>query len=616
MRKFWLTAYEPEVQRELFRLGHHNLSGSVLGGIVTISVLGWLTWGTVATRNLAIWLGLELLAMALGVAVWARFRRAAAGWQQADAATLRRWMWGHIATIGYDGVASGCVGLLFAATQVTHNMILMIAFVGAGAFSAIGNAPHNLPAYLLTVVLAMGLMTQFLPVALGADAPLLIGLCWLYAGMLAWVALQAHRSLVDSVRLRLANERLAAEHDSAARQARQANRDKSDFLAAASHDLRQPVHALVLLIEALRQRRHRPAADARPDDEEQDRLIDSIGQAAQAISQLFGGLMELSRLESGRDQPQLLALQPAALLRQVMDRHAEQARRQGLSLALRVSPRVADAWVLTDRVMLERSLGNLLSNALRYTPRGGVLLTLRPAPEGGLRLGVHDSGIGIDAPQQQRVFDPYVQLANPERDRRLGMGLGLAIVRGCAQRLGLGLTLRSRPGHGSSFTLTLPAALRCAAPSPAPPRMPSGDDALALAGRRVLLIDDDPMVRAAMLSLLGGWQVDLRLAEHARDPALAELCRQGWEPQMLLCDQRLPGDVQGIELLGQLQDRWPRCAALLLTGEPPERVQAQAEEAGYPVLYKPVPAALLASTLRALMPPRPAPAQTGPALAP
>ncbi|MEO8298551.1 MAG: ATP-binding protein [Burkholderiales bacterium] len=618
MRKFWLTAYPPEIQRELFGIGHHNLAGVVPSGIVLMLLVYLAVGGAAPTQGLHLWLACAVLARVLALVLWLRFRAAARAPHPSPAA-VRRWMWSHAATMSLLGLSIGLFGALFVPAEAAarsvplamHNLFLTMAFLGSVAYSAAGNGPHDLPAFLISVTCAAAAMLACVPGAYGAYAVHVAGLCLVFTVLMLWVAVKAHRLLLDTITLRLANEQLARNHAEAAAQARQANLDKSDFLAAASHDLRQPVHALVLLVEALRQRRALPRSHAEPvsgAEGEQDQLIGSIGEAAHAISHLFGGLMELSRLESGREQPQPTVLQPAALLRQVLARHTAQAEQQGLRLRARVARSAEAAWVHTDRVMLERCLGNLLANALRYTAHGGVLVTLRVRPaSGALALTVHDTGSGIAAVNQTRIFEPYVQLGNAERDRRQGLGLGLAIVRQCTERLGLALRLRSAPGKGSAFTLELPAALRCAAPEAAQATTtatsradaPALSDALA--GRRVLLIDDDPMVCDAMRRLLAGWHVDLRVAGHGEDPALAELARQSWAPEAVLCDHRLPGGQHGLALLDRLQDRWPGSSAVLLTGEPPERVQAQAEEAGYPVLYKPVPAALLHTTLLALL---------------
>ncbi|MFO1272415.1 MAG: ATP-binding protein [Rubrivivax sp.] len=593
MRKFWLTGYETEVQSELLRIGHQNLRAMITGSLVFTPLMLLGTWGHASPAGLAWWLGVSMAGNAAGWWAWWRFRGLARGTRALDATGMQHWMWAHFGVTLVKGLAVGSLGVLLVPGDPVHDLVPLIGYAGSAGYSVAGNAAHDLPAFLVSLVLATLLMVAFATTRLPADQAVVVGLCLLYAAMLTWVAVQSHRTIIETIRLRLANERLAREEAQARAAAERANRDKSEFLAAASHDLRQPVHAMLLLVEALRQRT--PGSDPAA-------LLTSLAEAGHAIRDLFNGLMELSRLESGTEPLLALPLQPALLAAQVVRRHAEQAAQQGLALRLRVGRGASAAWVRTDRIALERALDNLLTNALRYTVHGGVLVTLRARRDGALRVAVHDSGPGIEATDLQRIFEPYVQLANPERDRRRGLGLGLAIVQRSMQRLGGTVSVVSARGRGSRFELLLPATLRCPAPLPEAEAGAVVPDLAPLARRRVLLIDDDPMVREATAQLLRTWNVDLRCAPGPQ--AVAEVAGADWQPELLLCDQRLPGADDGLAVLAQLQERWPDSAAVLQTGEPPERVRAQAESAGYPVLYKPVAPALLASTLRALLPVR------------
>ncbi|OYU73640.1 MAG: hypothetical protein CFE45_36765, partial [Burkholderiales bacterium PBB5] len=247
------------------------------------------------------------------------------------------------------------------------------------------------------------------------------------------------------------------------------NQAQSRFLAAASHDLRQPVVAIGLLVGLLREQVQAP---------EQRRLLDRTHEATRALEDLLRGLLDLSRLDNVAVQP---APQPVALqaLFDAIDAHEHTT---ALASGLRLRFRPTGLVVLSDPLLLEQILRNLVSNALRYTARGGVLV-------------VWDTGRGIAPADQQRVFEAFVQLDNPERDRRKGQGLGLAIVRRGIDLLGHGLALRSQLGRGSCFTISLPAASASHAP------MAIGHaDGQALAGQRIWLLDDDPALRAAMLA--------------------------------------------------------------------------------------------------------------------
>jgi CheY-like chemotaxis protein len=320
---------------------------------------------------------------------------------------------------------------------------------------------------------------------------------------------------------------------------------------------------------------------------------------------LFNALMELSRLESGVEKPVLAAFNLSELLARVLLRMRPHADRSALALRRWEAKGLGAATVCTDKVLVERLLGNLLSNAIRYTPHGGVLLSVRRAHGGdGLWIEVWDTGVGIADADQARIFSPYVQIGNQERDRSKGLGLGLAIVHHAAQLLGLTVALNSQWGRGSRFRVHLPGSM--CLPSPvsveAPPAagVESPVPLPALAGRRVLLVDDDPMVLYAMQALLNTWGVDLRCASIA-DESVLGVCSAQWVPECVLCDFRLPGKFNGIEMLDYLLAQYPQAVGLLLTGEMVRAVQTQAEDAGYLVLSKPLNPSVLARTLAAVL---------------
>jgi signal transduction histidine kinase len=418
----------------------------------------------------------------------------------------------------------------------------------------------------------------------------------LFCIVLLLAARHARTTLLTSIQLRLSNELLAKTNAENAIRAEHANRDKSAFLAAASHDLRQPVHALLLLIEAYNQQE--PASAHHP-------LMQHITAAGQSIRSLFVALMELSQLESGTEKPSNIRID----LRDAMDSALENirpvAQSKGLDLRTRVSKNLPELFIVTDKLWLARILNNLLSNAVKYTVRGGVLLSLRPENGAGLLLEVWDTGVGISPADQARIFDPYVQIDNRERDRAKGLGLGLAIVRHAAHLLDMKVSVHSRPGHGSCFRLHLPAASLQANGLDGDPFSTTevnASPAPYLVGRSVLLVDDDPIVRQAMGAILSGWGIDLR-CESVGSPSVLNICGNDWAPECVISDFRLPGTLDGIALLDLLLERFPEAVGILQTGEQAVAVKERAEEAGYLVLFKPVDAASLASTLNAVLQP-------------
>lgn len=581
----FLRPRETEVQMELFRLGHRNLAVHLLGQITLPLIVAAGTWGTAGRESILVWLALMALsAMALAAAWW-RFRKpASAG---ATLATLKAWQRTHMLVLCLAGLAWGAEGMLLVPGTAGHNLLIMTAFAGTMAYSAASNPAYDLPAFGVSMTLGTGLMAWHLPPVFPDHGPFIAAMCGLYLLVLGVVAKNAHDTVLTSVRLRLENQELATRYAQQAERADRANRGKSEFLAAASHDLRQPVHALLLLLEAYR---------TKIGEAGQDPLLARIAMAAESISTLFNALMELSRLQGGQEQPRLADVPLAALVERCAARFRPDAEHHGLRYRWRVQRGLETAWVRTDPVLLERVVGNLLSNAVRYTHRGGVLLALRKGNGGALRLEVWDTGQGIAAAERERIFEPYYQIGNPERDRTKGLGLGLAIVRQAVELLDIPLTVASTPGRGSRFTLML-AHWWSAPDLGLPPR--DLQVTPGLAGMRILLVDDDPLVRDAMEALLTNWGADLRIGNRGDDSVL-NICNDGWQPHCILCDYRLPGNLTGLDLLDMLQEHHPGAAGILITGELADRVQAEAEERGYLLLPKPVESGLLGATLSAL----------------
>lgn len=598
MKTSWFPTYDPAVERELFTLGYRNLTVHLVGhtGLSLLVAAG--TWFAAPHERVLGWLAWMLsLALLFLIGVWVFRKRVSES--GVNALDLRLWKTVHLWMVTLPGIGWGTIGFLFVSDAQVNNLMVMTSFAGALAYSAVSNA-HDLRGFVVSVTLASVVLLSQIPAAFGDQSLVVMGMCLLYLSVMAWVARNAHVTLIESIQLRLANEILARNNAEIATRAEQANRDKSEFLAAASHDLRQPVHALLLLIEAYRQQV--PGAAHHP-------LVLNIAAAGQSIGSLFNALMELSRLESGMEKPVLQAFDLSDALKRLLGRIRPVSERKGLPMRLFIASAASRLSLCTDKLLFERIVGNLLSNALRYTSQGGVLLSLRPAHGGdGCWLEVWDTGLGIAPADQARIFDPYVQIANRERDRTKGLGLGLAIVRHASQLLGVSVSLRSRLGRGTCFRLHLPAALFVAVQSAVQVLMVAHEANLVnpapwLSCRRVLLVDDDLLIQHAMTALLGSWGIDLRCAGTG-DVTVLEVCGPDWVPDCTLCDFRLPGQLDGVALLNFLQDRFPDMVGILQTGELMQRVQVQAEEAGYMVLFKPVDAHILASTLAAVLHPR------------
>jgi signal transduction histidine kinase len=360
-----------------------------------------------------------------------------------------------------------------------------------------------------------------------------------------------------------------------------ANAAKSRFLAAASHDLRQPLHALGLFLARLRAETNR---------EERDRLLGRIDAAVIAMNELFNALLDISKLDGGGLTLNKTDFPVARLLRRVEATFADTAREKGLRL--RMVP--SSLWVRSDVILLERILLNLVSNAVQYTRTGGIVVGCRHRGA-FLRIDVCDSGVGIAEDQQKNIFSEFYQVDGAARlENRSGLGLGLAIVERLGRLLDHPIELASRVGRGSRFSVSVPIVDAPDATAPVSRTVTSIDP---LNGKVVLVIDDDERVLESMRGLLHGWGCRVITADSGA-VALSALTDHGKSPDLIVSDYRLANGSTGITAIEQV-----RCAvgapipAILVTGDTtPERLR-DASASGFQILHKPVPP----MTLRALL---------------
>lgn len=440
------------------------------------------------------------------------------------------------------------------------------------------------------VVSAIALPLPLIAMLIHRGTPLHLSLAALTVGMIASLAIwgvQQVKIRRNEVRLRLAlqQEKLRAE---------QANLAKSRFLAAASHDLRQPMHALALFVEALRSQVQHPPVRS---------LVDNIESSVRALDGLFNALLDISKLDAGTVTP---ALQHFSL-RPLMERLDNEFRQQAHGRSLSWQCGGCDYTAHSDPVLFETILRNLISNAIRYTPRGSVHITCQPDRD-LIRISVVDTGVGILPEHQAEVFREFHQLHNPERDRNKGLGLGLAIVDRLTRLLGIRLRLESAPGVGSDFSLEIPAGTTAVAE----PATGSAQPVFGLFnGAVVLIIDDELDIRQGMKILLTNWGC-MTLEAESGDEALRLLRELALVPELIVADLRLRHNQTGIDAIREVRATFgDDIPAMIVTGDTaPERLQ-EADAAGFPLLHKPVkPHRLRAAMLRLLQ----AGGDTGPAL--
>nr|WP_240990277.1 hybrid sensor histidine kinase/response regulator [Cupriavidus taiwanensis] len=427
---------------------------------------------------------------------------------------------------------------------------------------------------------------EYLPMFLGT--PLYLFVLLVFARNYARVARQSIALRFENVELIAQLREQTARAEAAQHAAEEASRAKSVFLASASHDLRQPLHAMGLFLVSLGRTWL---------DERQRQLLAHIEASSGAAREMLNSLLDFSKLEAGVITPRARAFRLQPLLHKLENEFAPQAEARGLVY------RTRDTTVTLhgDPTLVELVLRNLIANAIRYTQQGGVLVACRKR---GARatIEVWDTGIGIPAAQHRAIFREFHQLGNPERDQRKGLGLGLAIVEGLARTMQTRVTLASSPGRGSVFRFGMPQAWESPEESPPPP-------ARALDGLRVLVIDDDEAIRSAMSELLSAWRCECRTVE-SEEQALAALAE--FTPRLVLADYRLRGHHTGQQALDAIRQRLGRhVPAIIITGDTAADRLRTAHASGTALLHKPVVPQELQAAIGTLL--REFPAQVKPA---
>ncbi|HKT72336.1 MAG TPA: hybrid sensor histidine kinase/response regulator [Steroidobacteraceae bacterium] len=579
------------IAAQLVSSQYRNLPAALLVNAVISVLLCLALRGAVSDPRLGIWLAAVYLTIAGRYGLWRAFTHsetAAANLMAHPRAHPRAW--GRRATVGsaINGLVWGIGGLtLYAPQSAASQFLLLIAEFGMGAGSAYASQPslESFLAYLYPSVL-LSAVPFF---AAGDSVHVTLGIM-----LLVFVAAATHfggrisGAIASSIELRFENVQLIRElrnqRDAAERAkdaAEEANIAKSRFLAAASHDLRQPLHALGFFIYALREQ---PLA---PESRE---ILGNIRRSVDAMEGLFNALLEVSRLDAGIVHPCLSTVALAPILNRVVREYEPLAAEKGLSLSMSRTTAVAR----TDPQLLERILRHLVTNAIRYTDDGGILVGCRRGP-GVWALQVWDTGRGIAANQQREIFQEFRQLDNPERDRRKGLGLGLAIVERLGKLLEHPIEVRSEVGRGSMFSVTIPRGK----PQDCVPEEEPGEIApdLDVANSLILIVDDESAVRESMAALLSRWRCEVVVA--GSGPEMVEkLVNVRRQPDLIVSDFSLRDNETGVQVVERLREEFNApVPALLITGDTAPQRLREAQASGLHILHKP----LNPSRLRALI---------------
>ncbi len=506
---------------------------------------------------------------------------------QVDKASLKdqelidRWIPKLKRVAGLHGLAL-CLPLVLTAGTASFEFITFW-YLTMGAIIA-GNSTHQTP--------VLGVFTRFFNLSWNV-ATLLVVVAypndWPYIGLAVLMytfgiyrhALIAHKFFLQQVRLEESSGRLASQFKQAKEQAENALQEKNQFLATASHDLRQPVHAMAMLLEAVKLQNK--DASLQP-------ALRDLGQSLQAMSAMFNSLLDLSKLEAGVNQVKFESVDLRCELDNFRSMFAHEALQRSLSIVLHL-PRERTI-ALCDVNLLRQIMLNLIQNALRYTLRGGILIGLRSRSE-YWQVEVWDTGVGVAQRHQKDIYLPYFREEQSWAVDSEGHGLGLSVVARCAKLMQAEIGMNSRLGLGSRFWVRLPKVV-----SNTPwigslqVGVGSGDQLLSpLNTGRCLIVEDDPQVTQAWRVLMQAWGVNTEFASNSAQ-AFAIL-QTGFLPQVVLCDERLRAGESGFDLLKAILGKVPSAHGAMISGEFSSTALVQAESEGYLVFRKPVEMALI-----------------------
>jgi len=575
------SALVAERYRSLFSQMLPSLMGNTLGLLIFVLVY----WPHVSHPVIGVWSGWILLLTFGRLQHYLRFARQ----PEASDALILDWSRSWRMLLHGQALAWALGIWMFYGAGGHFQLITMVVLTYCYCLAAIHLltlVPRDLGVFLSLVLLSL-VINMAMDDGRAYSLELAGVLCVLYVIALV-MGRTYHHTLRNAIALKVHADRLAeqlrvekAQADENRRAAEAASRAKTQFFAAASHDLRQPLHALGLFAEALRQRTHDPEAA---------KLINSINESVDALEGLFGELLDITRIDTGAVDVNPKAVPVRELFARLRLQFEPVAFEKGLMLSFHGEQHVLH----TDPTIVERILRNLVSNALRYTEDGGVLVSCRRR-QGQLLLQVWDSGIGISPPALTRIFDEFYQVQSQrplEPHHRKGLGLGLSIVKRLAELLQAPLTVRSRVGHGTVFGLTVPAGRLepQAMGSLELGRAPLG---LTLDGRLIVIVEDEPAVSEGLVVLLQAWGAEALAFDSVPSVRAWAQANPGQRPDLLLVDYRLPEGATGIDALLAVRavyagiDGTP-IPAIMVTGSTMTGHELDAQAHDFHVLIKPV----------------------------
>lgn len=607
-----MATSSPSVAAELIRLLYRQVPAVLAANLINSALMVAALWHGAARSVLLGWVSAIVALTVLRAVLWLHCRRSLAE----DTGTAR---WGRIHTVGsgLSGLLWGCTAFLFVRADDPTSLILVSFVIGGMGAGAVTGLSAHLPAFYSYLLGSMVLFELRL-ITLGDRVSLVMsGMAAIYVVGLVIIGRNFNSALKRALILNDENTRLLvtrekevmsrtadlqganadlereiaerkraeAKLEEARAEAERANLAKSRFLAAAAHDLRQPLQSMFLFAATL----HRFLVDQKGID-----ALVRIERGLDILKGMLDSLLDLSRLDVSVTEPQIVVFPLRPMLDDIVAAYRRIAASKGLQLRCGA---LTDIQIRSDPNLLGRMVRNLVENALRYTERGQIVLSAHPIG-GMVCIAIEDTGIGIAPDQLGRIFEEFHQVGNPERDKARGLGLGLAIVQRLSAILDHPVEVSSELGRGSTFSIKVPLADADAAteqPAAADVPAPCGNG-----GRQVVVVDDDPMVLLALSTVFEQWGFEVTMAG-SEDEAVGQL-QPSAAPHLIVADYRLRNGRVGTDAIKGIRTHCGvHVPGIVLTGETGIEWVKDAESLGALILHKPVTPHDLAFALNRLI---------------
>jgi len=563
-----------------------HMTTVLLGTLTIVSLTTFVLWPVVNQFHLMIWFCAMLTLLLFRTFSVRRYSKAVVTENNAQDWVNKVVFWSSLSGTGW-----GMVLVFFMVPDQLLYIVFVVGVYCGFVSSSVSSMAIHFPSYLAFTIPAT-LLFCVSCIAYGYNG---YGIVFYLTGLVIIIfwsvmtsfARNTRNSFSRTTRLTFENNQLISEVVEQKETAESAVLAKDQFLAAASHDLRQPLHALGLFTSALKDMNL---------DQEAKEVTENIEQSTDALNKLLNGLLDISRLDASSVEyrPQHILFKP--LLEKVVSEYITVAEDKGSKIKLNVDD---DLLIFSDDFLLERVVRNLIDNAVKFTSDGSInitssLIKQKKAPD-NIKLVVSDTGIGVPEDQQKNIFAEFTQLHNPERDRQKGLGLGLAIVWRLCELMGLPLDMKSEVGVGTEFTVSIPAGdlqlfsdITQTKRINIPGQIVNEDGLITFRDKVILVIDDEIDILKATERLLKSWEINPVVA-NSPEQAIVLLNEKELLPDMIIADFRLRDNLNGIEAISQVSEEFNQdIKAILVTGDTsPDRLKL-AQSASLPILHKPV----------------------------